>query len=156
MRLIDENGQQLGIMPIYKAQKLAREKGLDLVEVAPQANPPVCRIMDYAKYKYEQEKKQKESHKKQKIQEVKEIRFRLFIDNHDYQVKLRKIKEFLEEKHRVRIVVFFRGRELSYTDKGKEMLERISQDLADYAVVEREPKLEGRRLSMLVMPKQRK
>jgi len=142
-------------VPIQKAQRMAREKGLDLVEVAPQANPPVCRILDYSKYKYEQEKKRKEEQKKQKAQEVKEIRFRLFIDNHDYLVKLKKIREFLEAKHKVRVVVFFRGREMSFTDKGEELLNRIKEALKDYAIVERDIKLEGRRMSLLLMPKRK-
>ncbi|MGB9877412.1 MAG: translation initiation factor IF-3 [bacterium] len=155
VRLIDENGVQIGIVPIQKAQRIAREKGLDLVEVAPQANPPVCRILDYSKYKYEQDKKRKEEAKKQKAQEVKEIRFRLFIDDHDYQVKMRKIREFLEEKHKVRVVVFFRGRELTFTDRGEELLNKIKEALKDYAIVERDIKLEGRRMSILLMPKKK-
>ncbi|MBC7327110.1 translation initiation factor IF-3 [bacterium] len=155
VRLIDENGVQVGIVPIQKAQRMAREKGLDLVEVAPQANPPVCRILDYSKYKYEQEKKRKEESKKQKTQEVKEIRFRLFIDNHDFLIKLKKIREFLEAKHKVRVVVFFRGRELSFIDKGKELLDKVKEALKDYAVVERDTKLEGRRMSILFMPKRK-
>lgn len=146
---------QIGIVPIQKAQRIAREKGLDLVEVAPQANPPVCRILDYSKYKYEQEKKRKEESKKQKTQEVKEIRFRLFIDDHDYQVKMRKIREFLEEKHKVRVVVYFRGRELTFTDRGEELLNKIKEALKDYAIVERDIKLEGRRMSVLLMPKKK-
>jgi translation initiation factor IF-3 len=123
--------------------------------VAPQANPPVCRILDYSKYKYEQEKKRKEESKKQKAQEVKEIRFRLFIDDHDYQVKMRKIREFLEEKHKVRVVVYFRGRELTFTDRGEELLNKIKEALKDYAIVERDIKLEGRRMSVLLMPKKK-
>jgi translation initiation factor IF-3 len=146
---------QIGIVPIQKAQRIAREKGLDLVEVAPQANPPVCRILDYSKYKYEQEKKRKEESKKQKAQEVKEIRFRLFIDDHDYQVKMRKIREFLEDKHKVRVVVYFRGRELAFTDRGEELLNKIKEALKDYAIVERDIKLEGRRMSVLLMPKKK-
>jgi translation initiation factor IF-3 len=146
---------QIGIVPIQKAQRIAREKGLDLVEVAPQANPPVCRILDYSKYKYEQEKKRKEESKKQKTQEVKEIRFRLFIDDHDYQVKMRKIREFLEEKHKVRVVVYFRGRELTFTDRGEELLNKIKEALKDYAIVERDIKLEGRRMSVLLMPRKK-
>lgn len=153
--MIDENGTQIGIVPIQKAQRIAREKGLDLVEVAPQANPPVCRLLDYSKYKYEQEKKRKEESKKQKGQDVKEIRFRLFIDNHDFLVKLRKIREFLEAKHKVRVVVFFRGRELSFTDKGEELLNKIKDALKEFAIVERDIKLEGRRMSVLLMPKRK-
>lgn len=153
--MVDENGVQIGIVPIQKAQRMARERGLDLVEVAPQASPPVCRILDYSKYKYEQEKKRKEESKKQKVQEVKEIRFRLFIDEHDYLVKLKKIREFLEEKHKVRVVVFFRGREVTFTDRGEELLNKIKEALKDYAVVERDIKLEGRRMSMLLMPKRK-
>lgn len=142
-------------MPIQKAQRIAREKGLDLVEIAPQANPPVCRILDYSKYKYEQDKKRKEESKKQKTQEVKEIRFRLFIDDHDYQVKMRKIREFLEDRHKVRVVVYFRGRELTFTDRGEELLNKIKEALKEYAVVERDIKLEGRRMSVLLMPKKK-
>jgi translation initiation factor IF-3 len=142
-------------VPIQKAQRIAREKGLDLVEIAPQANPPVCRILDYSKYKYEQDKKRKEESKKQKTQEVKEIRFRLFIDDHDYQVKMRKIREFLEDRHKVRVVVYFRGRELTFTDRGEELLNKIKEALKEYAVVERDIKLEGRRMSVLLMPKKK-
>ena len=128
---------------------------MDLVEIAPQANPPVCRILDYSKYKYEQDKKRKEESKKQKTQEVKEIRFRLFIDDHDYQVKMRKIREFLEDRHKVRVVVYFRGRELTFTDRGEELLNKIKEALKEYAVVERDIKLEGRRMSVLLMPKKK-
>ncbi len=142
-------------MPIQKAQRIAREKGLDLVEVAPQANPPVCRILDYSKFKYEQEKKRREEGKKQKTQEVKEIRFRLFIDNHDYLVKLRKIREFLEGRHKVRVVVVFRGREVSFADRGVELLNKIKEALKEYAVVERDIKMEDRRMSLLLMPKRK-
>lgn len=153
VRLIDENGAQIGIVPVQKAQRMAREKGLDLVEVAPQANPPVCRILDYSKYKYEQEKKRKEESKKQKAQDVKEIRFRLFIDDHDYLVKLKKIREFLEAGHKVRVVVFFRGREVSFLERGKELLDKVKETLKDYSIVERDIKMEGRRMSILLMPK---
>jgi len=151
VRVVDENGKQIGIMPTRKALDLAREKGLDLVLVAPNADPPVARIMDYGKYKYQLTKKQKEN--KKKAVQLKQMKFRLKIDEHDYQTKVRHIRRFLEEGHKVRVVVMFIGREMMFTDKGKEILERVIKDTEDLAVVESPPKVEGRDMWMVLKPK---
>ncbi|WP_233185697.1 translation initiation factor IF-3 [Thermotoga sp. SG1] len=151
VRVVDENGKQIGIMPTRKALDLAREKGLDLVLVAPNADPPVARIMDYGKYKYQLTKKQKEN--KKKAVQLKQMKFRLKIDEHDYQTKVRHIRRFLEEGHKVQVVVMFIGREMMFTDKGREILERVIKDTEDLAVVERPPKMEGRDMWMVLKPK---
>ncbi|MCD6552111.1 translation initiation factor IF-3 [Thermotoga sp.] len=151
VRVVDENGKQIGIMLTKKALELARERGLDLVLVAPNADPPVAKIMDYGKYKYQLTKKQKES--KKKTVQMKQMKFRLKIDEHDYQTKVRHIRRFLEEGHKVRVVVMFIGREMMFTDKGKEILDRVIKDTEDLAVVEKPPKVEGRDMWMVLKPK---
>ncbi len=154
VRLIDENGKQIGVMPTRKALEKARFKGLDLVLVAPNADPPVARIMDYGKYKYEQQKKMREAKKKQKKQQqTKQMKFRVKIDEHDYQTKVRHIRRFLEDGARVRVAIMFIGREIVFTDKGKEILERVAKDVSDIAEVEAPPKLEGRDMWMTLKPK---
>ncbi len=154
---MDENGKQIGVFPTKKAIDMAKKKGLDLVLVAPNANPPVARIMDYGKFKYEQQKKQREAKKKQKKQQqVKQMKFRVKIDEHDYQTKLKHIRRFLEDGARVRVAIMFIGREIVFTDKGKEILERVAQDTADIAEVEAAPKLEGRDMWMTLKPKKKK
>jgi len=151
--VVDENGKQIGIMPTNKALDLAYSKRLDLILVAPNANPPVAKIMDYGKYKYEIAKREKKAKKNQKVIEVKQMKFRIKIDEHDYQTKVRHIKRFLEDGNKVRVVIMFRGRELAFADKGKEILERVISDLKDIAVVEKPPKLEGRDMWMMLKPK---
>ena len=153
VRLIAADGQQVGVMPTKEALARAVEANLDLVEVAPQAAPPVCRIMDYGKYKYQQSKKQQEARRRQTTIQVKEIKVRPKIEEHDMAFKLRNARRFLGEGDKVKISVIFRGREIAHTDRGFRMLAQMSEALADVAVVEQHPKLEGRNLSMIVTPK---
>ncbi|HBT99961.1 MAG TPA: translation initiation factor IF-3 [Thermotoga naphthophila] len=151
VKVVDENGKMIGVMPTRKALELAREKGLDLVLVAPNENPPVAKIMDYGKYKYQLTKKQKES--KKKTVQLKQMKFRLNIDEHDYQTKVKHIRRFLEDGHKVRVVVMFIGREMMFAEKGKEILERVIKDTEDLATVESPPKMEGRDMWMVLKPK---
>ncbi|MCL0032939.1 translation initiation factor IF-3 [Peptococcaceae bacterium] len=153
LRLVDDKNNQLGIMSLQEALRVAEERQLDLVEIAPQANPPVCRLMDYGKYKYEQSKKEKEAKKKQKIIQVKEIKMRPNIEEHDYQVKLRNVMKFLKSDNKVKATIMFRGREIVHTPKGEEILSRMAGDLKEVSVVERSPKLEGRNMVMVLSPK---
>jgi len=153
VRLISADGQQVGVMPTKEALARAVEANLDLVEVAPQAAPPVCRIMDYGKYKYQQSKKQQEARRRQTTIQVKEIKVRPKIEEHDMAFKLRNARRFLSEGDKVKISVIFRGREIAHTDRGFRMLAQMSEALAEVAVVEQHPKLEGRNLSMIVSPK---
>jgi len=153
VRVISPDGEQLGIMTVPAALERARDYGMDLVEIAPKATPPVCRIMEYGKFKYEKAKRESAAKKKQTVVVIKEIKFRPKTDEHDYQFKMKHIQRFLAEKNKVKVVVRFRGREIIHMDKGVEMLNRIRQDLADIAVVESEPKSEGRTLIMMLAPK---
>ncbi len=154
--MIGDDGEQLGIMPTEEALSLAESKELDLVEVSPTARPPVCKIMDYGKFKYEQSKKQRESKKKQHTVQVKEVKFRPKTEEHDYQFKKRHAEEFLEKNHKVKITVQFRGRELDHRDRGQRIMERLQEDLGHVASVEREPKFEGRLMVMYLAPLQNK
>ncbi|WP_297453201.1 translation initiation factor IF-3 [Persephonella sp.] len=158
VRLIDEKGQNLGIVPIEEALRLAEEKNLDLVEVSPNANPPVCKIMDYGKYKFEQKKKEKEAKKKQKakMQNVKEIKFRIKIEDHDYQTKVRHIREFIEHGDKVKVWIWFRGRENVHPELGEKLANRIIEDVSDIAKVEKPPKKEGRNMLFTLVPKTNK
>ena len=153
IRLIGADGAQVGVMPVNEALTMAAEANLDLVEVAPQASPPVCRIMDYGKYKYQQSKKLQEARRRQTTIQVKEIKVRPKIEEHDMAFKLRNAKRFLEEGDKVKISVIFRGREIAHTDRGFRLLAQMSEALAEVATVEQHPKLEGRNLSMIVTPK---
>ncbi|WP_281391278.1 translation initiation factor IF-3 [Alkalicella caledoniensis] len=153
IRLIDEEGNQVGVTATKEALKTAQAKNLDLVEIAPQAKPPVCRIMDYGKYKYEQSKREKEARKNQHVITVKEIQVRPKIDEHDYQTKLRNIIKFLEGKDKVKVTIRFRGREVAYANQGKEICERIAETTKEIAVVEKPAKLEGRNMIMVLAPK---
>lgn len=153
VRLIASDGGQVGIVPIKEAVAKAREEGLDLVEVAPEADPPVCRIMDFGKYKYIQSKKQQESKKKQTIIQVKEVKLRPKTEEHDYQFKLRNIRKFLAQKNKTKVTLRFRGREIAHANLAQGMLERIVQDVSDVGVVEQMPKLEGRTMVMVLAPK---
>jgi translation initiation factor IF-3 len=152
VRVIDSEGEQLGVMSTDAALARADEEGLDLVEVSPTARPPVCRIMDFGKYKYEQSKKQKESKKKQHSIQVKEVKFRPKTEEHDYQFKKRHAEEFLEKGHKVKITMMFRGRELDHRDLGMTMLARLEQDLVEVGNVERAAKFEGRLIVMYMAP----
>jgi len=153
VRLIGVNGEQIGIKPFREALQMAMDANLDLVNVAPQAKPPVCRIMDYGKYRYEQQKKEKEARKNQKIVDVKEIWFRASIEEHDFQTKLRNVQKFLREGDKVKCSVRFRGREITHANIGQKILERVAAESADLCVVERAPKLEGRSMIMILAPK---
>lgn len=153
VRVISDEGDQLGIMPLAEALKAAREVSLDLVEVAPDAEPPVCRVMDFGRYKYQLSKKSAESRKKSSVIEVKEIKFRPKTGEHDYQFKLRNIQKFLAEKNKVKVSMMFRGREIAHADLGQSLLERVLRDMAETAQVEQTPKLEGRSMVMILAPK---
>ncbi|MDR2819545.1 MAG: translation initiation factor IF-3 [Desulfovibrio sp.] len=153
LRVIGADGEQLGILQRADAIALAKEAGLDLVEVASTSEPPVCRIMDYGKFKYEQQKKKQEAKKRQTVVQIKEIKVRPKTDDHDYETKMRHVRRFLEEGDRCKISVFFRGREIVHKDRGLSILERVVQDLADVARVDQEPHAEGRTLQMLLVPK---
>lgn len=154
VRVIDSVGVQLGIMPVREAQRLAEEKHLDLVEVSPAAKPPVCRIMDIGKYKYEQSKREKEARKKQKIVTVKEVKLRPSIEEHDFNVKAKNAARFLKDGDKVKATIIFRGREIVHTQLGQKLLVRLAEYLNDYATVERQPKLEGKNMIMILAPKQ--
>lgn len=153
VRLIDSEGEQLGIVAIREALRIASEKGLDLVNVAPTAKPPVCRIMDYGKYKYEQSKREKEARKNQKVIEIKEIRMTPNIEEHDFETKLRNVMKFLEDGDKVKATVRFRGREITHTSIGQKVLEKMAEATREVATVERFPKLEGRSMIMILAPK---
>ncbi len=152
LRVIDANGEQLGIISKNDALALAKEQGFDLVEVSPNAEPPVCRIMDYGKFKYEQQKKKQEAKKNQSVVQIKEIKVRPKTDDHDYETKVRHIRRFLEAGDRCKVSVFFRGREIVHKDRGESILDRIIEDTKDIAKVEQEARTEGRVLQMLLVP----
>lgn len=153
--MIGPDGEQIGVVPLAEALRIAEDAGLDLVEVAPQADPPVCRIMDYGKYRFEQSKKLQAAKKKQKQIQVKEIKFRPGTGESDYQIKLRNLIRFLEEGDKAKVTVRFRGREMAHKELGMELLKRIEKDLEDYAVVEQHPKMEGRQMVMVLAPKKK-
>lgn len=153
VRVVDANGDQLGIMSAREALAIAGERGLDLVEVAPNAKPPVCRIMDYGKHRYEQSKRDKAAKKKQKVVNVKEIRMSPKIDDHDFEVKLRAAERFLKSGDKVKVSVRFRGREIVHSDLAKEKLDDLANQLKEVAVVERPPKLEGRQMIAVLAPR---
>ena len=152
VRVIDDEGQQLGVMPTAQALALAQEKGLDLVEVAPTAVPPVCRILDFGQYKYELQKREREAKKKQKSQTFKEIRLRVKIDTNDLRTKLRRAAEFLDEEDRVKVTVQFRGREMTHANLGRDLLDKAAALLAEHATIERPPLLEGRSMYIVMAP----
>lgn len=153
MRLIDENGQQLGIVPTFQALGIARERGLDLVEVAPNAMPPVCRIMDWGKERYEQSRKERESRRNSKAIVIKEVRLKPKTDDHDLDTKTRRAKEFLAEGDKVKLTVLFRGRENLHPEVGRALLDRMLDQLGPLAVIESPPRLEGRNMSAMLAPK---
>ena len=153
VRCIDPDGNQLGVLDTRDAMEQAADFGLDLVEVQPNAEPPVCKILDYGKYKYEAQKRANEARKKQKIIEVKEIKFRPNIDEHDYQVKMRNVSKFLAAGDKVKVTLRFRGREMAHQHLGMELLNRVKEDFDEMAKVELEPKLEGRQMTMVLTPR---
>jgi translation initiation factor IF-3 len=151
--VIDTDGTQLGVMPTAEALEIAEKKKLDLVNVAPAARPPVCRLMDYGKFKYEQSKKDREARKKQKLTTLKEIKLRPNIEKHDLAVKVKSSRRFLESGDKVKVTVMFRGREITHPEIAQRLCQRMAEDLAECAVVERVPKLEGRNMIMILTPK---
>ncbi len=153
MRLIDENGENVGVVDTNAALERAVNANLDLVEISPDAEPPVCKIMDYGKFKFEQQKKAAEARKKQKTVEIKEIKMRPAIDDHDYNVKVRAIKRFFEGGDKVKVTLRFRGREMAHQELGRQVLERVKAEVEEIAKVESEPRLEGRQMVMVLAPR---
>ena len=153
VRVISPEGEQLGILPLEEALALAQERDLDLVEVAPNERPPVCRIMDYGKYKYQQAKRSQEAKKRQKVIQTKEIKMRSKTEEHDYQFKMRHAHRFLEEGNKVKVSLLFRGREMDHTELGRRMLDRMITDCKDVSSVEQQPKLEGQTLTLVLVPR---
>lgn len=156
VRLVKEDGEQMGVVDIETARKAARDDNLDLVELVPDAKPPVCKIMDYKRYLYDQKQKAKEAKKNQKQTQLKEMKLRPSTDEADYQVKLRKIISFLEDQDKVKVTIRFRGREMAHQDLGRQQLERIIEDTAEISNVEQHPKMEGRQMGMLLGPTKKK
>ncbi|SHG64709.1 bacterial translation initiation factor 3 (bIF-3) [Cognatiyoonia sediminum] len=155
IRLIGAEGENVGVVSPERALVMAEDAGLDLVEISPNANPPVCKIMDYGKFKYETQKKEAEARKKQKTIEIKEIKFRPNTDNHDYEVKMRNVFKFLENGDKVKITLRFRGREMAHQELGRQLLERVAEDTKETGKVENFPKMEGRQMVMLIGPVQK-
>ena len=153
VRLVDQRGQMVGVVGRSEALVMAANAGLDLVEIAPNADPPVCKILDFGKYKYEEQKKKNEARKKQKIIEVKEIKLRPSIDDHDYDVKMRSMHKFIDEGDKVKVTMRFRGRELAHQELGMDVLMRVKGDLDEIAKVEQFPRMEGRQMTMVLSPK---
>ncbi len=156
VRLVGADGEQIGVMDVRQAMEEAEKVGLDLVEIAPNAKPPVCRTMDYGKYKYQMSKKAHESKKKQTVIHVKEVKFRVKTEEHDFQVKLRNIRKFLSGGDRVKVSLMFRGREVTHPELGRNKLQRVSEEVKDLGTVEQYPKREGRNMTMLISPLQQK
>ena len=152
IRLIGADGENVGVVSPNRAMMMAEEAGLDLVEISPNAVPPVCKIMDFGKYKYETQKKEAEAKKKQKVIEIKEIKFRPGTDTHDYDVKMRSVLKFLEDGDKVKVTLRFRGREMAHMDLGRELLERVAKDVEEVGKIESMPKVEGRQMVMMVGP----
>jgi translation initiation factor IF-3 len=152
IRLIDQDGENAGVVSPATAMEMAEEVGLDLVEISPGASPPVCKIMDFGKYKYEQQKKAVEAKKKQKIIEIKEVKFRPNIDTHDYDVKMRSVTKFLGEGDKVKVTLRFRGREMAHPERGRELLDKIAGEIEEVGKIEAMPKMEGRQMIMVVAP----
>ena len=153
VQLIDDTGQNRGVVQFPDALRMAEEAGLDLVEISPNSTPPVCKILDYGKYRFLEQKKAAEARKKQKTVEVKEIKLRPCIDDHDYDVKMRAMKSFFEEGNKVKITLRFRGREMAHTDIGMRVLDRVRSDVSELAKVEMEPNFEGRQVTMVLSPR---
>ena len=152
VRLIDANNENRGIVFLREALALAEEEGLDLIEISPQANPPVCKILDFGKYRYEQQKRKAEAKKNQKVVEIKELKLRPMIDTHDYEVKVKQAQKFLQQGNKVKFTMRFKGRELSANDMGKQVLSKLVEDLSSISKVDSEMKLEGRQMTMILSP----
>ncbi|WP_296815593.1 translation initiation factor IF-3 [Brevundimonas sp.] len=151
--LIDQNGEKQGEMPISAALEAAEEVGLDLVEIVPNANPPVCKILDYGKFRFQEQKKKNEARKRQKVVELKEIKLRPNIDTHDYEVKAKAMRRFFEEGDKVKVTLRFRGREMAHPELGMKLLEKVKADFEEVTKVEYEPRMEGRQMIMILAPK---
>lgn len=156
VRLIDEKGEQRGIVPTVEAMEMARRAGVDLVEVSPTASPPVCKLLDYGKYRFEQEKKLREAKKKQKLVKLKEIRMQPKIEEHDLAFKTKHIAEFLGEGFKVKVTIRFRGRELAHTERGRDVLNKVLEHLGESFIVDKTPVMEGRMMSMFISPKSKR
>jgi translation initiation factor IF-3 len=152
VRLIDDQNNQLGVLSLDAALRIANEKGLDLVEVAPQASPPVCRLMDYGRYKFETVKREKDQRRKQNVIKLKEMKLRPKVAEHDFQTKFKGLRQFLEAGEKVKVTIMFRGREMVHQEIGRKILERVADDAKPFAVIERQPLLEGRNLFMILAP----
>ena len=155
VRLVGEKGEQLGIMPLYQAREVAKKQNLDLVEVAPTATPPVCRLLDYGKFKYEQSKKEREARRSQKTSLLRQVRLRPKIDNHDFEAKARTVKKLLDNGDKVKVAVMFRGREITHPEIGWRLLKRMSESLKEVASVERQPLMEGRNMFLILSATQK-
>ena len=153
IRVIDEDGEALGVMTTTEALEIADERGYDLVEIAPDADPPVCKLMDYGKFKYEKRRKEKEAKKKQHVIHVKEVRFRPMIEEHDFQTKIKRAKKFLEAKNKLKITVMFRGREMTHLEYGDMLMDKIKAELEEISVISSNPSREGRFITAFFMPK---
>jgi len=153
VRVIDADGENVGVISVQEGIDIAVDAGLDLVEVSPHASPPVCKVLDYGKYKYQAQKKANEARKKQKVIEIKEIKMRPGIDEHDYQVKMRSVRKFLEHGDKVKMTIRFRGREMAHQDLGMKVLDRVREDVDELAKVEQFPKTEGRMMTMVIAPR---
>lgn len=153
MRVISHSGEQLGVLPVEEALGLAQEQGLDLVEVAPLARPPVVKIMDYGKYKFEQAKAARAAKKKQHVIHLKEVKYRPGIDDHDFAFKTRHAREFLQDGNKVKVTMMYRGRQMAHVELGRDVLDRVAAELKDVGKIEQEPKLEGRNMTMVLAPK---
>ena len=150
--MVGEDGSQLGVMSVKEAMKMAEEAGLDLVKIAPTAKPPVCKFVDYGKYRYEQNKKERETRKNQKVISIKEVKLRPNIEDHDFYTKVRNAAKFLADGNKVKVTIMFRGREITRPDAGKELCDRVAQEVADVAKVEKDAKVEGRNMTMMLVP----
>lgn len=153
IRLVDQNGNMLGVVQVNEGLRMAEAAGLDLVEISPTAKPPVCKILDYGKYKYEAQKKAHDARKKQKVIQIKEIKLRPTIDKHDLDIKIRNVMSFLDEGDKVRITLRFRGREMDHSEIGMKILERVQEALKDHSKIENSPRIEGKQIVMMVGPK---
>ena len=153
VRVVDQNGEQLGIMPIRQALNLADERELDLVKIAPQAKPPVCKLMDYGKYRFEQSKREREIRKNQKVIEVKEVRLSATIEDHDVDVRVRNAVKFLQDGNKVKVTIRFRGRQITHSEIGREVMRDFAERVKEYGTVDRQPVIEGRNMSMFITPK---
>ena len=156
VRVVDQNGEQLGVMPIRQALDLADERQLDLVKIAPQARPPVCKLMDYGKYRFEQSKREREIRKNQKVITIKEVRLSATIEDHDVEVKFKNAVKFLKDGDKVKVTIRFRGRQITHSEIGNEVMKDFAERIKDYGVVERRPLIEGRSMTMIIAPREDK